>query len=120
MSPWIVPSLVCRTPGFTCSNLLKINEVGAEAGSVSKCGSKCGGSAGLVSLRVPPRFACFVVSSRFARRPEDGSLLGPLLLLLELPPPHAAANAAARLAAPVAAIARLLVMRAFQVLPVMA
>src|SRR3954447_26190160 len=32
----IVPSLVCRTPGLTLSRRLKINDVGAEAGSVSK------------------------------------------------------------------------------------
>jgi hypothetical protein len=53
----MAPLGVSRTPGTMPKSLLKISDTAIAPGRLSRCGSNCGGSAGLVVISVPPALA---------------------------------------------------------------
>src|SRR5438552_935780 len=77
------------------------------SGAVAPLTSRVFGSEGVRSLRVPPRFACFVVSTGFVTRLALSEVpAAPPPSTLPPPLPHAASKAAAVAVAPARASAR--------------
>ena len=89
-------------------HLLNINEVGAEAGR-SRAGEmgRVGWIVSLMCRRALPAWSCLRALPGGRKKAPSWDCCS-----WELPPPHAAANAAANAVAPEAARARLLLMRA--------
>src|SRR4051794_30498289 len=99
-SPSMVPSGGPPLPGLTLNSLPMELPKGSLSCGTERVGSKLPTSKLIESGRVPPRLACFVVSTGFVIRPDlsGAPLVPPPPLLLDDPlslPPHAASKTAA-------------------------